>query len=325
MRKRQTGGRPDGPGEALQVKSTPDESNPLLAESCASVAVVLADLTPHPLVVLDAAHCIRTFNTAMESLLGVSRDEAIGRSFEEVCASAEPPEAARTLVDEVLEGRRQGGRSLARLPGGLNVTLSWRWQRVQWEGGRAPVGVVHSWVEQPPTLATFDDDIHYEISTREQDFGTIRGVWSSMPDARALVGQRCYEAIGRRSEICPECPAQNRARRAPATIVPLPGEERSYSVVTVQALGEHTARVGSRRISSALLNDLIAARVEDVAERHSLSARERQVLRALISGQSGDDIAEEFGISPRTVKFHQANVLAKLGADSRVDLLRLVF
>jgi len=37
------------------------------------------------------------------------------------------------------------------------------------------------------------------------------------------------------------------------------------------------------------------------------------------------DIAQQLGIAPRTVKFHQANVLQKLGADSRVDLLRVLF
>jgi DNA-binding NarL/FixJ family response regulator len=44
----------------------------------------------------------------------------------------------------------------------------------------------------------------------------------------------------------------------------------------------------------------------------------------MIDGTSMEDIASELAISPRTVKFHQANVLQKLGADSRSDLLRLV-
>jgi DNA-binding CsgD family transcriptional regulator len=30
-------------------------------------------------------------------------------------------------------------------------------------------------------------------------------------------------------------------------------------------------------------------------------------------------------ITPRTVKFHQANILEKLGVESRSDLLRLVY
>lgn len=293
--------------------------------SCASVVAFLADLAPQPLVVLDSEHRVQAFNTAMESLLGIARAEALGRVFEEVCASDDLPTAARALVDEVLEGRRQGGRSHTRLRNGARISLCWEWKRVESEGGRSLLGIVRSWVEHPAATGTFPDDMHYEISTMDADFGTIRYVWGAKPDAPSLIGQRCYEAIGLRREVCPECPAQARQPRSPATIVPLPGEERSYSLVTVESVTETTARVGSRRIGEALLNDLLAARVEDVALRQKLSARERQVLRALIAGQAKEDMAEELGISPRTVKFHQANVLAKLGADSRADLLRLIF
>jgi DNA-binding CsgD family transcriptional regulator len=44
-----------------------------------------------------------------------------------------------------------------------------------------------------------------------------------------------------------------------------------------------------------------------------------------MDGCGVDEIAGALEISPRTVKFHQANVLQKLGADSRADLMRLVF
>jgi DNA-binding CsgD family transcriptional regulator len=43
-----------------------------------------------------------------------------------------------------------------------------------------------------------------------------------------------------------------------------------------------------------------------------------------VLGRSLDEIARILGIAPRTVKFHQANVLQKLGADSRLDLMRLL-
>lgn len=49
------------------------------------------------------------------------------------------------------------------------------------------------------------------------------------------------------------------------------------------------------------------------------------MLAWLLLGRSLDEIAVSLGISARTVKFHQQNILNKLGADSRVDLIRLVF
>ena len=41
------------------------------------------------------------------------------------------------------------------------------------------------------------------------------------------------------------------------------------------------------------------------------------MLRELARGRRNRQIAEDLGISPNTVKFHVANVLAKLGVASR--------
>ena len=58
-------------------------------------------------------------------------------------------------------------------------------------------------------------------------------------------------------------------------------------------------------------------------EAAGLTAREREVLELLLLGRTHEDIAVVLGISERTSKFHQANLLEKLGAESRMDLLRL--
>jgi PAS domain S-box-containing protein len=61
-----------------------------------------------------------------------------------------------------------------------------------------------------------------------------------------------------------------------------------------------------------------------LAQRRGLSEREREVLDHLVLGLSVEDIGKALGIAPRTAKFHQANVLAKLGVASRLELLRLL-
>ena len=48
-----------------------------------------------------------------------------------------------------------------------------------------------------------------------------------------------------------------------------------------------------------------------------LTAREREVLRALASGARTTEIAERLDIAERTVKAHLANIYQKLGVDSR--------
>ena len=53
-----------------------------------------------------------------------------------------------------------------------------------------------------------------------------------------------------------------------------------------------------------------------------LTARERQVLQLLAQGDRNKEIAIQLGLRERTIKFHVANVLAKLNAQSRTEALR---
>jgi DNA-binding NarL/FixJ family response regulator len=50
-----------------------------------------------------------------------------------------------------------------------------------------------------------------------------------------------------------------------------------------------------------------------------LTAREREVLRLIAQGLPGKQIAGALGISERTVKFHTAALIRKLGADNRAQ------
>ena len=52
----------------------------------------------------------------------------------------------------------------------------------------------------------------------------------------------------------------------------------------------------------------------------SLSQREREVLDELLRGHYNKTIADHLGITQRTVEFHRANIFAKLGVHSAVEL-----
>ncbi len=71
------------------------------------------------------------------------------------------------------------------------------------------------------------------------------------------------------------------------------------------------------------LETLIRDRVRVLADEAKLSTREREVLDLLLLGRSDGDISTVLNISARTARFHQTNLLAKLGSDSRNDLVRL--
>jgi DNA-binding CsgD family transcriptional regulator len=72
-----------------------------------------------------------------------------------------------------------------------------------------------------------------------------------------------------------------------------------------------------------------AGNTADAASRSSaklatLTPREQAVLAQIVAGASSKEAAQRLGISPRTVEFHRANILQKLGAKNTPDLIRIV-
>ena len=66
-----------------------------------------------------------------------------------------------------------------------------------------------------------------------------------------------------------------------------------------------------------------AAQVRHVAAGKPLTPRERDVLRLLVARRTDREIADALFISPRTVNWHVAAILTKLGADTRRDAAAL--
>lgn len=55
-----------------------------------------------------------------------------------------------------------------------------------------------------------------------------------------------------------------------------------------------------------------------------LTPRERQVLALIMDGEPNKQAAFHLGISEKTVEFHRANIMAKIGARSSTDLVRTI-
>jgi PAS domain S-box-containing protein len=58
-------------------------------------------------------------------------------------------------------------------------------------------------------------------------------------------------------------------------------------------------------------------------EREPLSEREKEVLELLAGGANNNEVADELGISPETVRNHTRNARRKLGARSRSHAIAL--
>jgi RNA polymerase sigma factor (sigma-70 family) len=72
----------------------------------------------------------------------------------------------------------------------------------------------------------------------------------------------------------------------------------------------HASETERRRLSEALM-----AR---------LTAREQQVLERIVAGRLNKQIADDLGISIKTVEAHRANIMDKLNANTVADLMRTV-
>jgi two-component system response regulator FixJ len=81
------------------------------------------------------------------------------------------------------------------------------------------------------------------------------------------------------------------------------------------------------RSALARASERAEARVEGerlAAGLAALSQREREVLEGLVEGHANKVIADDLGISPRTVEVYRANVMTKMQAGSLAELIRMV-
>lgn len=72
----------------------------------------------------------------------------------------------------------------------------------------------------------------------------------------------------------------------------------------------------NRRDSSSDIADQAPCIADD-----PLSAREREIVRAIVAGLRPAEIAVRLGIARKTVETHLDNVYAKLGVHTRHDLI----
>ena len=54
-----------------------------------------------------------------------------------------------------------------------------------------------------------------------------------------------------------------------------------------------------------------------------LTSREAQVLERIVAGRLNKQIADDLGISIKTVEAHRANIMEKLGANTGADLIKI--
>ena len=96
-----------------------------------------------------------------------------------------------------------------------------------------------------------------------------------------------------------------------------------YLVAAIKSLAEHKPFF-TPEISEILFAKFFSAGACKKQSRpeHSLTGREREIVRLLAEGQSNKRIASSLGISIRTAETHRATLMRKLGIDSLAALVR---
>jgi two-component system, NarL family, response regulator NreC len=74
-------------------------------------------------------------------------------------------------------------------------------------------------------------------------------------------------------------------------------------------------------MTRALLRQPVATQSRRGTPTPALTPREIEVLRLLVRGNTNRQIGGLLGLSPRTVESHRANLMGKLGLESRVELV----
>jgi predicted ATPase/DNA-binding CsgD family transcriptional regulator len=169
--------------------------------------------------------------------------------------------------------------------------------------------------------------------------GAVGGMENPPGDSFLLEGAGAWLAAAGRLPAAVEAWAAAEAYRTDHRWPVLPEEEklrrRSWAA-TREALGTVRfemlwARGRSRDVQEALAVAMVAVGAADLQDlpaaptparrgRFDLTPREQEVLALVASGMSDGEIARSLVISKKTVSVHVANIKAKLGASSRVEV-----
>lgn len=287
---------------------------------------LLMDRIGQPTLVLDAQGKIVSSNQELQGVLGLSGAQLEGRGWSEIfgSGSAQPDWLERALAGTLTHQ--------------IEVASSARQRRIHFEFHLAPIldasapGVLAVATSCYPLGAAPDGcaprSIDYEVTQNSGSGFDLRRVADDGELVPVYGAQPCYRFFHAASQPCGDCPLLRpssepwprrtvRYRRAP-------GGEASFEVIEAEPAGDSVVRLRLLSLPEQTLQAIHQNRLQTLARRAHLSERETEVLGHLLAGRGSQEMAELLGVAPRTIKYHQANVLAKLGVDSRLDLLRLV-
>lgn len=100
--------------------------------------------------------------------------------------------------------------------------------------------------------------------------------------------------------------------------------EKPFGTKDIEAAVRHALDVDrDTRARAAKTQEVEAVRSDIQGRIDKLTPRERQVMDLVVAGKPNRIIAEELGVSPKTIEVHRANVMQKMRADSLAELVKM--
>lgn len=259
-------------------------------------------------------------NPAMRQLLGATFPRPVESVMDEVSVVA---------LREAMESLPRGGRTRVALRlGGCFTFFEPTFELEQLGAGQpllAMVVAVEGGMFNAPVRPALGR--HYEVRVDAEGRPTrARAVLTESGCRVADPGLPCYRELEGRDSPCPSCPVLKAGKGdfAVTTRLGPPGEDFLAFVGVARRVGANAFAVSQVPLAQESYSQLLAARVEHLATRAGLTEREQNVLHLVLLNRSIEEIATHGGVSDRATKYHLQAILKKLGAESRLDLFRLL-
>jgi DNA-binding CsgD family transcriptional regulator len=282
---------------------------------------------PQPALAVDAGGRVRVVNAPLERLVSRRLEDLSNKRWLASCVPPSGWAGVKRLFDAGLRGETNGGDVPLVTRAGQRLTMRAELSRATHGRSRALIVVGRGLRESEPHTAAAGDCwcLISRGASRAAGVIDLRFLDPSR-DAAPFVGNPASELLDSLSlgDALGSVESVVAMRATETSSVVMPEVDDAFRVVTTRAVDEESAVLTIRCIDAGLLPAMVDAKAARIAGAGALSERERQVLILLLRGHGVQDVASMLEIAPRTVKFHQSNVLQKLGADSRIDLLRVV-
>jgi len=78
----------------------------------------------------------------------------------------------------------------------------------------------------------------------------------------------------------------------------------------------------SKIVVKSFVNNIKSSGVGEIAKKHQLTAREKEILKLYVEGCTNSEIAEKLNLSVFTVKTHKNNIMQKYNFKSTVEMIK---